>query len=266
MPSKTIKARIKCRRDTSANWTQNNPVLLYGEIILVDTSTGELRAKIGDGVKTYTQLPFSDEVLRSLIDEKVSVATTTINNQITNLVGDTPVAEQISAAVEPKLDATDATWTQIFDSGEITSNVNAISNISIAGYKSLIVVIKCVNSNKTSSSRAGAIYLGDTSGQFYIFGNMFTDLLKKGTTVTGAMAKFQIVDGFIICEHAAQTAAGDDILASTNGSGVETLAPVNGGIIRCTNPLAGMAITSTGWSTSHYYGAGSRVVVWGCKV
>ena len=48
MPSKTFNARIKCKRDTSANWTQNNPVLLYGEIILVDTSTGELRAKVGD--------------------------------------------------------------------------------------------------------------------------------------------------------------------------------------------------------------------------
>jgi hypothetical protein len=58
----------KFKRDTSANWTKNNPVILNGEIILVDTAEGELRAKIGDGTKTYTQLPFSDEVLKSLIN------------------------------------------------------------------------------------------------------------------------------------------------------------------------------------------------------
>lgn len=63
----SFQTRIKNKRDTSANWTKNNPVILNGEIILVDTAEGELRAKIGDGTKTYTQLPFSDEALRSLI-------------------------------------------------------------------------------------------------------------------------------------------------------------------------------------------------------
>lgn len=60
--------RVQNKRDTSANWTKNNPVILNGEIILVDTAEGELRAKIGDGTKTYTQLPFSDEALKSLIN------------------------------------------------------------------------------------------------------------------------------------------------------------------------------------------------------
>ena len=64
---KNFSTRIKHKRDTSANWTSKNPVILYGEIILVDTADGELRAKIGDGTKTYTQLPFTDEALRSLI-------------------------------------------------------------------------------------------------------------------------------------------------------------------------------------------------------
>ena len=61
-------SRIQNKRDTSANWTKNNPIILNGEIILVDTAEGELRAKIGDGTKTYKQLPFSDEVLKSLIN------------------------------------------------------------------------------------------------------------------------------------------------------------------------------------------------------
>ena len=61
-------SRTQNKRDTSANWTKNNPIILNGEIILVDTAEGELREKIGDGTKTYTQLPFSDEVLKSLIN------------------------------------------------------------------------------------------------------------------------------------------------------------------------------------------------------
>lgn len=71
MASKTFNTRIKNKRDSSSNWTSRNPVILNGEIILVDTDAGELRAKIGDGVKTYTQLPFSDEALRALVGGKV---------------------------------------------------------------------------------------------------------------------------------------------------------------------------------------------------
>ena len=67
--SKNINVRIALKRDTSANWTNYNPVLLNGELILVDTAEGQLRAKIGDGIKTYTQLPFTDEALRALITE-----------------------------------------------------------------------------------------------------------------------------------------------------------------------------------------------------
>ena len=67
--SKNINVRIALKRDTSANWTNHNPVLLNGELILVDTAEGQLRVKIGDGRKTYTQLPFMDEALRALITD-----------------------------------------------------------------------------------------------------------------------------------------------------------------------------------------------------
>lgn len=67
MAEKILSTRIQHRRDTSANWTTVDPVILKGELILVDTAEGELRSKIGDGTKTYTQLPFTDETLRSLI-------------------------------------------------------------------------------------------------------------------------------------------------------------------------------------------------------
>ena len=71
MAQKTYNARVKWKRDTSANWTSNDPVLLDGEIIIVDTSSGETRFKVGDGTKRYSQLPFEDEAVRSLINAKV---------------------------------------------------------------------------------------------------------------------------------------------------------------------------------------------------
>ena len=70
MPNKTFNARVQMKRDTSTNWTSNNPVLLYGEIIIVDTDAGEIRYKVGNGTSTYTQLPFTDE---AIINKMLSV-------------------------------------------------------------------------------------------------------------------------------------------------------------------------------------------------
>lgn len=65
--STTLNTRVQSKRDTSANWTQNNPVLLDGEVIIVDTNSGDVRFKVGDGVSTYTQLPFQDEYVLNQI-------------------------------------------------------------------------------------------------------------------------------------------------------------------------------------------------------
>lgn len=73
MDDKIYNARIKHKRDTSANWTSSDPVLLDGEIIIVDTDNG-VRTKTGDGEKKYTQLPFDDETVRNLISAKLSIS------------------------------------------------------------------------------------------------------------------------------------------------------------------------------------------------
>ncbi len=75
MAVKEFDARMKLKRDTSANWTANNPVLLNGEIIIVDTANGEKRTKTGDGTKTYTQLPFDDEAIYNALNNKCDAST-----------------------------------------------------------------------------------------------------------------------------------------------------------------------------------------------
>lgn len=67
--STILNTRVKWKRDTSANWTANNPVLLDGEIIIVDTNAGETRFKVGNGTSTYTQLPFQDEYIQNEITD-----------------------------------------------------------------------------------------------------------------------------------------------------------------------------------------------------
>ena len=71
MASKNIKTRIKHKRDTSSNWTKNDPVLLNGEVVIVDTANGEMRTKTGNGTSKYSALPFDDEAIKNLINNKV---------------------------------------------------------------------------------------------------------------------------------------------------------------------------------------------------
>ena len=73
--STTLNTRVQSKRDTSANWTQNNPVLLDGEVIVVDTNSGDVRFKVGNGTSTYTQLPFQDEVIYNELNTKLTTPT-----------------------------------------------------------------------------------------------------------------------------------------------------------------------------------------------
>ena len=82
MATKTFNARIANKRDTSANWTSNNPVLLNGEVIIVDTEAGQVRYKVGNGTSTYTQLPFTDESLITNINGKLSLSGGTMTGNI----------------------------------------------------------------------------------------------------------------------------------------------------------------------------------------
>lgn len=67
-----LNVRICHKRATSAELTQSDPVLLDGEIIIVDTANGEVRTKTGDGVTAYSKLPFDDEAVRNLVNSKAA--------------------------------------------------------------------------------------------------------------------------------------------------------------------------------------------------
>lgn len=58
MAETVIHTRILQKRDTEANWTANNPLLLDGELAIVKTENNRYKIKIGDGVNNYNQLPY----------------------------------------------------------------------------------------------------------------------------------------------------------------------------------------------------------------
>lgn len=73
MANRVINATLLPRRDTAANWESKNPVLQDGEFITVITNAGAVRHKVGDGTKTYSQLPFEDEPLYSALADKTNI-------------------------------------------------------------------------------------------------------------------------------------------------------------------------------------------------
>ena len=87
MANKTLLAQIKQRSDTAANWTAKNPIISDGELIIVTTNAGEKRFKVGDGEKTFTQLPYADENILSKI--KTYTAGDGINISDTGVISST---------------------------------------------------------------------------------------------------------------------------------------------------------------------------------
>ena len=85
MSAKQVSGRIQLKRDTSANWTSYDPVLLEGEMVIVDTANGR-RTKTGDGVKTFTKLPFDDEAIYNALGDKADKSTlTSVETQLSQL-------------------------------------------------------------------------------------------------------------------------------------------------------------------------------------
>jgi hypothetical protein len=83
-----LTAKIQLRRDTSANWTTNNPILAAGEVAFTSdvfyTGTDQQRFKIGDGVQTWSQLDYVPEGGASAYPENLFL--TVINKTTDNLL------------------------------------------------------------------------------------------------------------------------------------------------------------------------------------
>lgn len=69
MAENMVKTRFRQKKDSAANWEQNDLLLLDGELALAVTNVGTTRMKVGDGTKKFSQLPFVDEPIYSALGE-----------------------------------------------------------------------------------------------------------------------------------------------------------------------------------------------------
>jgi len=118
----TLTALQQQRRDTAANWTSANPVLLLGEIGYVsDSTTGAL--KIGDGATAWNSLPYIYGTQLSaypLVNADIAAAAEIAVSKLAN-----GAANQILTT-----DGTDVSWT---DNPTIAGNVTIEGDLTVNG-------------------------------------------------------------------------------------------------------------------------------------
>lgn len=156
----------------------------------------------------------------------------------------------------------DHEWTLIYDSGAITSNVNAFSGISVAGYSNIAVAVKCVNTSGNSAARAGSIYISTQTGVKYQF-PVLTNLFTTSASTSAGMAIFHRVGDYLVCPYAARNINASGFLKTSLGGTADNLTPTGGGIMRCISPISSVIVSSLDQNSSYYFGAGSQVLVWG---
>lgn len=248
--------------------------IAYGNGKFVIVGSGNKALYSSDG-QTWRQTTLPDSLSWNTVvygDGKfVAIASMSVTSAISYdginwTVSESSILDKNGNDVVPQVGGLLAEWTQIYDSGEITSDVNAFSDINVSGYKHIMVAIKCVNSTRSTGGISGAIIFKGSDGRDYAFKNILPNLIKNTTGTSGGMAIFQIVNGFIVCENAMRAQSADRMLSDTEGYGADNLTPVGGGIVKCTNPVPTLMVSNANLSDSYYYGSGSRVIVWGCRV
>lgn len=79
--SKKLNVRVQNKRDTVTNWETNNPILLKGEIAVVQTLNGMIKIKIGDGVTAFNDLGYvSGDVDPSVVLKEHNTSTSAHSN------------------------------------------------------------------------------------------------------------------------------------------------------------------------------------------
>ena len=150
MANKTLLAQIKQRSDTAANWTAKNPIISDGELIIVTTNAGEKRFKVGDGEKTFTQLPYADENILS------KIKTYTAGDGIS--ISDTGVISSTGGGSGSDVFVIEFT----FDNGNITGASKTFEETKQAIKSNKIVVVQNLQTTNELNPCLDQIFLSGT--------------------------------------------------------------------------------------------------------
>ena len=183
MANKTLLAQIKQRSDTAANWTAKNPIISDGELIIVTTNAGEKRFKVGDGEKTFTQLPYADENILSKI--KNYTAGDGISISDTGVISSTGGGSGSDVFIIEVDNTTGLTITTPFDDIK-----NAIQNHRYLIFIHESIIIQVVYTNYTNDDQGEAIVLILQGPSVYI--KYILSRVPGTTTVQQSREQFNI--------------------------------------------------------------------------
>lgn len=193
MANKIFNTRVKNKRDTEANWTSKNPVLLNGEIAIVDTTSGETRFKVGDGTKRYSQLPFQDAAtLANYVKTTRKINNKALSSDISLTASDVgalpstttalknPHALTFTGAVTGSYDGSAAKSVAIpsVDSSLSSTSTNAIQNkavnTALSGKASTAVATTSANGLMSSSDKSKLDGIADGANKTIIDSSLST--------------------------------------------------------------------------------------------
>ena len=162
------------------------------------------------------------------------------------------------------LTSDDINWSLIYDSGEISAIANSIAGINISGYKKFRIAVRCYNDGDSYGDRNGSAIFKAQNGKSYQF-PVWTNMFSKSISTVSAMADFELTDNWLMCPHASKFAGDIDIFTDAEGGTASNFTYTGSGVMKCTSPLSTLTISNLDQNTKYYFGAYSRVMVWGCK-
>ena len=191
----TLTAKIQLRRDTSANWTSNNPILAAGEVAFTSdvfyTSTDQQRFKIGDGVQTWTQLDYVPEGGASAYPEHLYL--TVVNKTGDNLLASDYKVMKVKNAQGQRL---------AVDYAQADSDANSADTIG--------VVYENINNNQTGKivtvgELTGLNTTGNLQGETWTEGDViYLSPFNEGeiTNIKPTAPSHLVTLGYVIYAHA----------------------------------------------------------------
>ncbi len=196
----TSYARMRQINGTTAEWSANNIILGAGEIGIEQVSSIDVRVKVGDGVKTWSALPYVGGVSNTInaatqtaLDGKVSITGSTMTGPLvlsgnaTLALGAVPkqqldaINTSLSSGIAGKLSITGGTMT-----GPIT--LSGAPTVALhAATKAYVDSVDAANVNKAGDTMTGALTLsGDPTAALHAVPKQYVDSGSYQTTVGGS--------------------------------------------------------------------------------
>lgn len=133
----TVNWSLQHKRDTAANWTANNPILLAGQLgIETDNLTTTPKFKIGDGITDWNTLPYATSSASNLSSVLTTGNTTSGNNIV--MSGTDVITDSTGTNMFIDLNASTIYSTDGFNRMAFTADISGkTSEISVRDYSVL---------------------------------------------------------------------------------------------------------------------------------